>query len=219
MNSTDILLDILIVSHPATEVAPFGSVMSTIPTSSKKLNLGCGLSPKPGYVNVDCNARYPVDVVHDLDVYPWPFSDDEFERIELDHVLEHLSDVRPVLTELYRITKPGGTVRIRVPHFSRGFTHWDHKRGFDVSFPLYFRPDMSGGFDDIPFQCDSMRLTWFAQPEFKRKHLGPVSYFVGKTLGAVFDLIGNLNQYAASRLFCFWVGGYDEIEFVLRKPA
>jgi SAM-dependent methyltransferase len=183
-----------------------------------KLNLGCGLNPKPGYVNVDQTPGTRVDVVHDLEQFPWPFEDDRFEQIDLDHVLEHLSDARPVMAELYRILRPGGTVYIRVPHFSRGFTHWDHKRGFDVSFPLYFSTDISGGFENAAFEHVSTRLTWFAQPEYKRKHLGPVLYAIGRALGVVFDLLGNLNHYATSRLFCFWVGGYDEIEFVLRKP-
>ena len=31
-----------------------------------------------------------------------------------------------------------GALLVKVPHFSRGFTHPDHKRGFDVSFPLFF---------------------------------------------------------------------------------
>jgi SAM-dependent methyltransferase len=184
----------------------------------EKLNVGCGLYPKSGYINVDCIPTPQVDVVHDLDVVPWPFENDRFAVVEMDHVLEHLREVRPVMAELFRILRPGGVVEIRVPHFSRGSSHWDHKRGFDVSFPLYFSPDISGGFQGIPFEHVSTRLTWFAQPEFKRKHLGPVSFWIGRCLGIVFDLLGNLNLFATSRLFCFWVGGYDQIEFVLRKP-
>ena len=47
------------------------------------------------------------------------------------------------MREIHRITKPGGTVRIWVPHFSRGFTHAEHKSGFDVTFPYYFRATSS----------------------------------------------------------------------------
>src|SRR5690348_8696690 len=109
----------------------------------KKLNLGSGWYPKQGFVNVDCDPRYPADVIHDLEKTPWPFEDNQFELIEADHVLEHLGEIRAVMSELHRILRPGGILRIRVPHSSRGFTHWDHKRGFDVSFPMYFSTDIS----------------------------------------------------------------------------
>ncbi len=185
----------------------------------RKLNLGCGYFPKKEYLNVDCSEVYEPDLLHDLDVMPWPFPDAHYELIELDHVLEHLTDVAAVLGELERALAPGGTLIIRVPHFSRGHTHWDHKHGFDFSFMIYFDPRTSGGFEKSTLVPLRTRFTWFAQPHLKRQHLGPGSYFVGSVLGRLFDFIGNLNLPFTSRLFCFWVGGYDEISFTLRKPV
>jgi SAM-dependent methyltransferase len=77
------------------------------------------------------------DPILDLDSLPYPFPDNHFELIEADHVLEHLHNPLQTIVELYRITKPGGEICIRVPHFSRGFTHADHKRGFDVTLPYF----------------------------------------------------------------------------------
>jgi len=184
-----------------------------------KLNLGCGHFPKEGFLNVDYSSAYPADFIYDLDRLPWPFPDERYDLVEMDHVLEHLTDVTGILREVERILRPGGRLIIRVPHFSRGFTHWDHKHGFDFSFMIYFDPKTSGGFEDSRLIPEETRLVWFAQPHLKRQHLGPFSYLVGSALGKIFDGIGNLNLFLTSRLLCYWVGGYDEIRFTLRKPA
>lgn len=185
----------------------------------KKLNLGCGRYPKDGFVNVDVDPASKADVLHDLERIPYPFSSGEFNRVDMDHVLEHLGDVRAVMAEVHRLLEPGGELHLSVPHFSRGFTHWDHKRGFDVSFPLYFDPTFTGGYTGIHFECLSTRLCWFAQPKLKRTVLSPLAFTLGRAAGTFFDLLGNAHHLLASRLFCFWVGGYEEIRFVFRKPA
>ena len=98
----------------------------------KMLNLGCGQFPKPGYINLDLDPNSKADLIHDLRQFPYPFEDESFSRIEASHLLEHLSDPFLVMKEIHRIVKPGGIVDIRVPHFSRGMTHAEHKSGFDL---------------------------------------------------------------------------------------
>ena len=185
----------------------------------KKLNLGWGKYPMNGYINLDMDKKSNADIIHDLEVFPWPLPDNHFEIIRMDHILEHLNDIRQTLNEIDRILINGGQVIIRVPHFSRGFTHWDHKHGFDVSFPLYLDDDISGGFSNRNLVHGYTRLIWFGQPEYKRKYLHPVSYFLGKIFGKLFNFLGNLNHFFTSRILCFWVGGYDEIEFVFNKKV
>ncbi len=179
-----------------------------------KLNLGSGQFKKEGYVNVDLLPN--ADVVHNLNDFPYPFPDNSFDEVEGDHVLEHLQDPFETMKELVRVTKSGGLLSIRVPHFSRGFTHPDHKRGFDVSFPLYFDPSFIGGYSGTPLELVRMRLTWFAQPYLKRKVLSHPQYLIGSVLGSVFDFLANLSPYACSRIWCFWVGGFEEVSFQLR---
>ncbi len=104
----------------------------------KKLNLGSGDFKKEGYVNIDVEESLQPDIVHNLEQFPYPFEDDSFDLIEADHLLEHLNEPFQVMKELRRISKPGGKIIIRVPHFSRAMTHPQHKRGFDVTFPYYF---------------------------------------------------------------------------------
>ena len=183
----------------------------------KKLNLGCGFFPKDGFLNLDKDKNYPADIFHDLESFPWPLPNDHFEYIILDHVLEHLTDLESTIKEIEKLLKKGGILEIKVPHFSRGFTHWDHKRGFDVTFPIYFDPSTSGSFRNTQLKPVSTKLRWFSQPDLKKKHLSKTSYFLGSTLGFVFDFIGNINLFFTSRLLSFWVGGYEEIQFVFKK--
>lgn len=188
----------------------------TTAVQSKKLNLGAGEFPKEGYVNVDFYSLNNPDVSHDLNQIPYPFEDDRFELVEADHVLEHLLDPFRVMGELRRICAPGALIRIRVPHFSRGFTHADHKRGFDVTFPYYFNPTFRPGYQRISLELVSTRLTWFAQPYLKKDLLPAPLYIIGRVAGAVLDFFANLSPYLCSRLWCFWVGGFEEVEFVFR---
>ena len=184
-----------------------------------KLNLGCGQFPKPGFVNVDVDPAARADVHHDLNQTPYPFDDGQFVRIECDHVLEHLDNPMAAMRECHRLLATGGYLQVRVPHFTRGFTHWDHKRGFDVSFPLYFDPGFAGGYSGIPLVHIRTRLIWFGQAHLKRQVLSPLQFHLGRGLGTIFDLLGNLNLYATSRLFSFYVGGYDEVEFTFAKSS
>lgn len=83
----------------------------------KKLNLGCGGRPIAGYVNLDVNGSLGADVCHDLNRYPYPFADGEFDEVRCEHVLEHLDDIVKPLEEIWRICRPGAVVRIVVPVF------------------------------------------------------------------------------------------------------
>ena len=185
-------------------------------SGSRKLNLGSGEFLKDGYVNVDYHSISNPDISHDLNKFPYPFADNYFELVEADHVLEHLAEPFEVMRELRRICAPGATIHIRVPHFSRGFTHADHKRGFDVTFPYYFNPAFRPGYQGIPLKLVSMRLRWFAQPYMKRTLLPAPLVMLGQVGGALIDFFANLSPWLCSRLWCYWVGGFEEIEFIFQ---
>jgi SAM-dependent methyltransferase len=179
----------------------------------KKLNLGSGAFLKEGYVNLDVTPKWGADVIHDLREFPYPFPDDEFDLVEADHCLEHVPEPFPVMRELHRITRPGGAIHIRVPHFSRGFSHAEHMSGFDITFPYYFRPEFVAGYQDVELKLDKQRLRWFAQPYLKRTVLPKPLFYAATGVGAALDVVANLSPSLCSRLWCFWVGGFEELEF------
>ncbi len=109
-------------------------------TSPKILDIGCGPNKLEGALGVDLRPGAGVDMVHDLNVYPWPFPDNEFDLVYASHVLEHLDDVVRAVEEIHRITKPGGLLKVLVPHFSSSsyFTDPTHKHAFSSRSFDYF---------------------------------------------------------------------------------
>lgn len=183
----------------------------------KKLNLGCGQFPKEGYVNLDIDKNSLADIICDLNKFPYPLKDNSFELIVADHVLEHLNYTFKVMQELSCILTTNGKLIIRVPHFSRGFTHPDHKIGFDVSFPFYFSKEFKGGYTGVEFRLETVRLRWFAQEYLKRTILSRPIFVTFKILGKILDRLANASPFFCSRCWCFLVGGFEEIEFVFVK--
>lgn len=182
----------------------------------KKLNLGCGEDKKQGYVNLDWSPRYSPDIVHDLNALPYPFEANTFDLVEASHVIEHLDRPFAVMNELHRILKPGGRARIKVPHFSRGFTHAEHAHGFDVTFPTYFNPAYkTSGFYGSEFGLEKMELHWAAFYHLMPyMGYGPVSIAITRAVSGVLSFLANVSPALCSRIWCFWVGGFEEIEFV-----
>lgn len=82
------------------------------------IDLGCGPSKRTGAVGFDHHAFDGVDVVGDLDTTPWPFPDDDFDRVICSHVIEHVADPAVFLTEIHRIARAGAAVEVVTPHFS-----------------------------------------------------------------------------------------------------
>jgi predicted SAM-dependent methyltransferase len=61
------------------------------------------------------------DIVHDLEVFPYPIENNTYEVIYMSHVLEHLrwTESEKILKELYRILRPGGQLEIWVPDLDK----------------------------------------------------------------------------------------------------
>ncbi len=116
----------------------------------KILDVGCGWNKTPGAIGIDANTKTHADVIHDLGSIPYPFSDNEFDRIICTHVAEHVPDVMAFVAELYRIAKPGGRIEIKTPHYSNPDwatdpTHRNHFNSYSFNcfvderqlFPFY----------------------------------------------------------------------------------
>ncbi len=84
---------------------------------SEKLNLGAGRKSLKDYVNLDMFKLPGIDVVHDLNKYPWPFKDHAFSEVRCPYVLEMLSDFIKAVEEIYRISKPNAIIKVSSPLF------------------------------------------------------------------------------------------------------
>jgi SAM-dependent methyltransferase len=126
----------------------------------KKLQLGCGNQRLPGWVNHDIAPLPGVDVVHDLEIFPWPFEDGAYSEIRMINVLEHLSDTVRVLEELYRISAPGARICIRVPYWNSRDMATDptHKSFFSEYSFDYFDPSTPHGKDRPYYSTARFRI-------------------------------------------------------------
>ena len=104
----------------------------------KSLDLGCGPHcKKEGSVGVDLRPAPHVDVVHDLNVFPYPFPDNEFDWIEMHFILEHLDRPLAVMNEVHRIAKDGATVRIAVAHYTSYYSYGDMEHTHHFGFMAF----------------------------------------------------------------------------------
>ena len=98
----------------------------------KILDIGCGNKKCDGAIGIDISPNSQADIIHNLNKFPWPFNDNEFDKVICNDILEHLDEIVPVIEEVHRITSPMGIVKIRVPHFSNHNAYCDitHKHFF-----------------------------------------------------------------------------------------
>lgn len=82
---------------------------------SAKLQMGAGLNDLPNWFNTDYFAR---PTIFFLDVTkPFPFPNNTFEFAYSEHHIEHISylDAQKMLSETFRVMKPGGYIKIITP--------------------------------------------------------------------------------------------------------
>ena len=130
--------------------------------TARTLDVGCGRDKLPGAVGIDRSADTAADVVHDLDSFPWPLEDGAFDVVRCQDVLEHLDDVVRAMEEIYRVTAPNATIRIRVPHFSsvQAFTDPTHRHFFSSQSFDYFWPERTlyAHYSRATFQVEACRM-------------------------------------------------------------
>jgi len=94
-------------------------------------------------IHLDIVSLPGIDIVHDLNDFPYPFKDNEFDKVRATHVLEHLKDTVKVMEEIYRILKPKGILYIEVPIYPNPCCWRDptHKKVFEKDTFDFFCPE------------------------------------------------------------------------------
>lgn len=117
-------------------------------SDKKILDVGCGRKKIPAAIGIDQYAHPVVDVVHNLENFPWPFRDGEFDHIVFNHSISHLPDTSRVLTECYRLLRDQGCIEIVVPHYSSDNFNTDptHKVHLGARSMNYFVDNVDFGY-------------------------------------------------------------------------
>lgn len=82
----------------------------------RALQIGCGDHLLDGWLNADLFPRAP-GALHLDATAPFPLGDGEFDYVFSEHMIEHIphSQGREMLSECFRVLRPGGRIRISTP--------------------------------------------------------------------------------------------------------
>lgn len=189
------------------------------------LNIGCGNTRIPGSIGVDRSLIEDcVDVVHDLDVVPYPFNTESVDEIHFYHVLEHLHEPIKKLEELHRLLKPNGIIHMRVPHFSSmgAFTDLTHVRPFGyTSFDCLEQGHNQHYYTSLTFKIMNKEIKYFGfYPNNglyeKYVHDNSCIWYI-KPVVYLINFLIRLSPTFFERIWCYWVGGAMEIVIDLKK--
>jgi predicted SAM-dependent methyltransferase len=153
-----------------------------------KLDLGCGVQKREGFIGVDMNPNSDADVICDLEIAPYPFHDDSIAEINSDHCVEHLEDLSLFLGEIHRISKPGARIRLVFPHYSRSWFSTQHKRAYGINILHHYT-------DKFEVISTKLNYTWIS-----RRHLNRLPLYLAVGL---IDFLANLSPWFCERCWCY----------------
>jgi SAM-dependent methyltransferase len=124
------------------------------------LDVGCGSNKRPGAIGLDISVDTDADIVHDLDVFPYPIEDDSFDHVILQDVIEHVAEPMRVAAEMHRILRPGGRLQLRTPHFSSALAYSDptHRHFYSTTAIRYLADPAFAHYSAARFQVEHVTL-------------------------------------------------------------
>lgn len=130
------------------------------------LDLGCGTAKVKNAIGVDKYLLPGVDIVAELDKYPYPFADNVFDKVYMNDIIEHLPDTIKTMEEIYRICKPNAKVYIRTINWNSHYNAMDptHVRTFhERSFDFYGKYPGRDYYSTARFDVISVNYVYNAQ--------------------------------------------------------
>jgi len=177
----------------------------------KILDIGCGkIKAEIGeaeVIGLDFYDKSSADVICNLEEGKLPFNDNEFDEIVSKHTLEHITNLLPIVNEMWRVTKPGGLIKLWVPYFASSLAHssLDHVRFFSyTSFYPYTEEDPT-------------HYLWKPTTFKVYSHYNWSGHFGLRTISKIIGFIINKIPRIYQRLFCFMLPCeeiYYELEVV-----
>ena len=130
-----------------------------------KLDLGCGIRKKEGFIGVDERKFDGVDIVHDL-ATKWPWKDNTVDEVHCSHFVEHLNAKQRIhfVNELYRVLRPDAKAAIIVPYWASSRAYGDLTHQWPpVGEMWFYYLDKNWRKDNAPhndfYKCDFI-CTW-----------------------------------------------------------
>lgn len=163
-----------------------------------KLDVGCGLNKKVGYIGIDVFNVKGVDLILDLEKNKLPLKNNSVDIIYTSHFLEHVDNPIDILKEFNRVLKIGGKLTIIVPHYTNPYAyHFTHK-SFWSSYSL-----------------DSNYLRYYLNSNLLliSKKVN-IKYF--SLIDPILTKLANLSLRTYERIFANFINAW-EIEFELIK--
>lgn len=142
-----------------------------------KLNLASGNHKQEGFLGIDIVKLPNVDIIHDLEKYPWPFEDNSVEEVFCSHYIEHTSDLISFMDEIYRVCKNEAVVKFVAPYYTyRGaLADPTHKRLITDATFLYFNkswrelPEIGVGHYPIKSNFMIENISWKFEEEWEAR--------------------------------------------------
>jgi len=194
------------------------------------LNLGSNVNRIPGSLGVDTLKRDNVSIVHDLNIFPYPFEDGSVEIIHCYHVIEHLDNPLKAIEEIHRILEPDGILYLRVPHFSSLYAWGDitHKQAFSThAFDVF---NVDGNFKNWGYTTKKFKFikkqiryfyTWPNEQWYMEYVVKPdwnlLTGVILKPFILIINFLIGLSNELFERFWCYWVGGAAEIYIIMKK--
>ncbi len=85
------------------------------------IHIGCGTTNGPEFINIDARPLAHVHIATDNITSLADFQTGTVDLVYMCHILEHIkeSDLKRVLSEMKRVLKVGGVLRLSVPDFDK----------------------------------------------------------------------------------------------------
>lgn len=173
----------------------------------KVLDIGCGRTKLKGSVGLDQFKHEGVDIVANLEE-TLPIANGEYDLVFANQVLEHVSDLTGLLSEIHRILKPGGQLLVHVPYFRSSWAHIDptHIRSFTLDSLDYYVKD-AWLYNEYRFMDESFTtIEKFLDTEYK------------STLGRkIMSSLALRNSFKFENSFLSFLYPFEQLSFLLTK--
>jgi SAM-dependent methyltransferase len=194
------------------------SIIASLPRSAPLLlEFGCGRHKRnPEAIGIDLIDLPGVDIVGDIYEVLSQFPDQCVDSVRSYHFVEHVPDLRKLLSELSRIMKPKGDIEVVAPHFSNPYFYSDptHKAFFGLYTFCYFAIKSPFARQVPTYDHETNFELMSVDLVFKSDRPFYIRYVIKRLLGSIFNS-SNFMKEVFEENFCYIFPCY-EVRYVLK---